>query len=154
MNSISKVLIANRGAIARRLVRACNDMGLESVAVFSACDSKAPYLAEASEAYPLPGYTALDTYLNSTALLDVAARSGADAVHPGYGFLAENATFAQAVIDSGRVFIGPRPTWLEQMGDKVAARSLMQDQGFPMFAGSQLRDPGRSLRKQNRSATR
>lgn len=142
MNSISKVLIANRGAIARRLVRACNDMELESVAVFSACDSKAPYLAEASEAYPLPGYTALDTYLNSTALLDVAARSGADAVHPGYGFLAENATFAQAVIDSGRVFIGPRPTWLEQMGDKVAARSLMQDQGFPMFAGSQLlRDP-------------
>ena len=135
---IERVLVANRGAIARRVIRACNEMGLESVAVYSACDAGAPYLAEASAACPLPGYKVQDTYLNQSALLGIARDSGADAVHPGYGFLAEHAGFAQQVLDAGLAFIGPRPRWLAQMGDKVQARSLMAQYGFPQFPGTEL----------------
>ena len=135
---MQKILIANRGAIARRIVRACNEMGLHSVVVFSEADVGAPYLNEASEAYPLVGTSPVDTYLNQALLLAIAQDSGADAVHPGYGFLAENAEFAQAVLDRGLTFIGPRPQWLARMGDKVAARALMEEHGFPVFPGSEL----------------
>jgi acetyl-CoA carboxylase biotin carboxylase subunit len=135
---VQKVLIANRGAIARRVVRACTEMGLASVVVFSEADADAPYLQEASEAYPLAGVAPAETYLNQAKLLEIARRSGADAVHPGYGFLAEHAGFAQAVLDQDITFIGPQPVWLAQMGDKVAARALMQQRGFPVFPGSAL----------------
>lgn len=136
--SMQKILIANRGAIARRVVRACNHLGLQSVVVYSEADAGAPYLQEASEAYPLVGVTPMDTYLNQALLLAIARDSGADALHPGYGFLAEHAAFAQAVIDQGLTFIGPQPTWLAQMGNKVEARSLMAQHGFPVFPGSEL----------------
>ena len=133
-----KVLIANRGAIARRIVRACNSLGLETVAVYSEADIGAPHLAEASSTYPLAGVAAVDTYLNQDRLLAVMDQVGADAVHPGYGFLAENADFASKIVERGHTFIGPDPTWLSRMGDKVAARRLMAEQGFPTFAGSDL----------------
>jgi len=133
-----RVLIANRGAIARRVVRACRELGLQSVVVYSEADAGAPYLEEADAAYPLAGVTPAETYLNQLALLAAAEESGADAVHPGYGFLAEHAGFAQAVLDQGLIFVGPRPQWLTRMGDKVAARALMAEHGFPVFAGSPL----------------
>lgn len=133
-----RILIANRGAIARRIVRACKALGLETVAVYSEADIGAPHLAEASTTYPLAGSLAKETYLNQSRLLEIMAQVGADAVHPGYGFLAENSDFAQKVIDRGYSFIGPDPQWLAQMGDKVAARSLMAGQGFPTFPGSEL----------------
>ena len=101
---MQKILITNRGAIARRVVRACSEMGLESVVVFSDADADAPYLQEASEAYPLAGVAPGDTYLNRAKLLEIAKQCGADAVHPGYGFLAENASFAQSVIDQELIF--------------------------------------------------
>ena len=99
-----RLLIANRGAIARRVVRACNDLGIESVAVYSEADAHAPYLSEASRAVGLPGVSAGETYLNTAALLEAVRASGADAVHPGYGFLAESAEFAVAVARAGAVF--------------------------------------------------
>ena len=133
-----KVLIANRGAIARRIVRACAALKISSVVVFAPADAEAPYLSEATEAYPLIGNTALETYLDQAQLLAIAKRCGADAVHPGYGFLSENPTFASKVCESGLIFIGPSPTWLEQMGDKVAARTLLAQAGFSVFAGSGL----------------
>ena len=133
-----KILIANRGAIARRVVRACTNAGIASVVVYSDADADAPYLSEATEAYVLPGTASADTYLNQTAILNIAQQAGVDGVHPGYGFLAENADFAQAVIDAGMTFIGPQPQWLRRMGDKVAARALLSEHGFPVFAGSGL----------------
>ena len=126
-----KILIANRGAIARRIVRACAEMGVPCVAVYSDADKDAPHLAEAGETVPLAGVRAEQTYLNSEALLNAMAESGADAVHPGYGFLAENAHFAEAVGSAGATFIGPSPKWLRQMGDKTAARTLRCQPGFP-----------------------
>ncbi|MEM8767816.1 MAG: biotin carboxylase N-terminal domain-containing protein [Pseudomonadota bacterium] len=131
-----KVLVANRGAIARRVIRACHELRLESVAVYSDADAGAPYLAEASEALNLPGERAADTYLNVEALLAAADAAGADALHPGYGFLAESGSFARAVAAAGLCFIGPDARWLETMGDKVAARALAGEHGFPVFAGS------------------
>ncbi|MEM7080364.1 MAG: biotin carboxylase N-terminal domain-containing protein [Pseudomonadota bacterium] len=133
-----KILIANRSAIARRIVRAVREMGHESVVVYSEADALSPYLAEADHACALVGNTALETYLNQDALLQAARDSGADAVHPGYGFLAENADFATGVIEAGMRFIGPAPEWLARMGDKVAARQLMAGLNFPVFAGSEL----------------
>lgn len=133
----SKVLVANRGAIARRIIRACSELGIASVAVYSEADAGAPYLEEASEAHALAGNTAAETYLNDSALLKVLQSSGADALHPGYGFLAEKADFARSVISTGAAFIGPDPKWLAAMGDKVAARKLMADAGFPVFPGSE-----------------
>ena len=134
----NKVLIANRGAIARRVVRACNELGVASVAVYSEADEGAPHLAEAGEAVALPGVQADATYLNVAALLDAAVSRGCDAVHPGYGFLAENADFAEAVIAAGLTFIGPSPNWLRVMGDKVAARKLLAEHGYPVFPASEL----------------
>ena len=135
---ITTVLIANRGAIARRIVRACNDLGLASVVVFSPADAGAPYLEEASQAYPLTGLRPVESYLDQEQLLQIAQQSGADAVHPGYGFLSENPVFARKVMDAGMVFIGPDPVWLERMGDKVNARRLMAEQGMTTFEGSGL----------------
>ena len=131
-----KVLVANRGAIARRVVRACNELGVDSVALYSDADSEAPYLSEASETIRLPGNTAPETYLNQQALLEAIKHSGADALHPGYGFLSEHAGFAEAVAAAGCTFIGPEPQWLRRMGDKVAARATMRELGFPTFPGS------------------
>ncbi len=131
-----KVLVANRGAIARRVIRACDGLGIASVAVYSDADAGAPYLAEAGEACRLPGERAAGTYLNPDLLLEAAKRTGADAVHPGYGFLAENAAFARAVEEAGVTFIGPDARWLDVMGDKVSARALAAERGFPVFPGS------------------
>lgn len=143
-----KILIANRGAIARRVVRACNERGIESVAVYSEADIGAPHLAEASETFPLAGSSAQETYLNQSRLLKILKQTRADSVHPGYGFLAENAAFARAVNNTGARFIGPDPRWLEEMGDKVAARGVVAAHGFPTFAGSELlTDPEQARRE-------
>ena len=133
-----KILVANRGAIARRIIRACNELGVASVAVYSEADAGAPYLAEAGQAVPLAGVTAADTYLNEAALLEAIRTTGADAVHPGYGFLAENAGFAERLVQAGVRFIGPAPRWLADMGDKVRARAAMAELGFPTHGGSSV----------------
>jgi acetyl-CoA/propionyl-CoA carboxylase biotin carboxyl carrier protein len=139
VTTLRKVLVANRGEIAVRIVRACRDAGLTSVAVYADGDREAPYVTLADEAFALGGSTAMDTYLNAAKLLDVAARAGADSVHPGYGFLAENAEFAQAVIDAGLIWIGPSPQVIRDLGDKVTARQLAAKAGAPLVPGT--RDP-------------
>jgi len=133
---VHTVLIANRGEIAVRIVRACRDAGLRSIAVYADSDRDAMHVRMADEAYSLNGASSADSYLNKTKLLDVAARAGADAVHPGYGFLAENADFAQAVIDSGLTWIGPTPQSIRDLGDKVTARHIAQKAGAPLVPGT------------------
>jgi len=133
---MKKVLIANRGEIAVRVARACAEYGVESVAVYADPDAEAPHVAVATEAWGLPGAAPADTYLNIDALLEVAARSGADAVHPGYGFLSESAEFASRVIAAGLTWIGPSPESIAQLGDKVTARELAASVGAPLVAGS------------------
>ena len=133
---MKKVLIANRGEIAVRIARACADYGVESVAVYAASDLGALHACMADEAYSLDGDRPVDTYLNIEKLLAIAARSGADAVHPGYGFLSENATFAQAVIDARMAWIGPSPAAIARLGNKVEARKIALKVGAPLVAGT------------------
>ncbi|PYE88077.1 acetyl/propionyl/methylcrotonyl-CoA carboxylase subunit alpha [Phyllobacterium leguminum] len=134
---MKKVLIANRGEIAMRIIRACKDYGLASVAVYADADAGALFVRHADEAYALNGATARDTYLDIDKLVAIAKRSGADAVHPGYGFLSERAEFAQAVIDAGLIWIGPDPDVIEALGDKLEARRIAQRVGAPLVAGSE-----------------
>jgi len=137
---IQKVLVANRGAVAARIIRALRQMNIRSVAVHSDADSTLPYLAAADEVYSLGPAPAISSYLNQERLLEILALSGADAVHPGYGFLSENAAFARSVVDAGAVFIGPSPRWIEAMGHKTRARELMARHGMPMSPSSGLLD--------------
>jgi len=132
----SKVLIANRGEIAVRIVRALEELGVTSVAVYSELDRDAPHAKRAGEAYNLGDGPAAENYLNVEKILDVAKRAGAEAIHPGYGFLAENAPFAQACEDAGIVFIGPPASAIEAMGSKTRARELMQKAGVPIVPGT------------------
>ena len=136
---MKRVLIANRGEIALRVIRACKDHGLESVAVYSEEDRDALHAKSADYAYSLNGTVAKDTYLNIPKIIALAKESGADAVHPGYGFLSENADFAQAVIDAGLIWIGPPPSAISALGDKVSARRIAALAGAPLVAGT--KDP-------------
>jgi acetyl-CoA/propionyl-CoA carboxylase biotin carboxyl carrier protein len=133
---ITKLLIANRGEIAVRIIRAAKDAGILTVAVYADGDRHAQHVKFADEAYALNGETAAETYLVSEKLIAIAKRSGANAVHPGYGFLSENAQFAQAVIDAGLIWIGPKPASIEQLGDKVSARKVAESVGAPLAPGT------------------
>jgi propionyl-CoA carboxylase alpha chain len=131
---ITRLLVANRGEIARRVFATCRRLGIETVAVHSDADAGLPFVAEADHAVRLPGNAPADTYLRTDLLVDAARRAGADAIHPGYGFLSENADFARAVIDAGLAWVGPPPEAIETMGDKVRAKEVAEKAGVPVLS--------------------
>ena len=131
---INRLLVANRGEIARRVFATCRRLGIETVAVHSDADDDLPFVREADVAVRLPGNAPADTYLRADLVIEAARRTGADAVHPGYGFLSENAAFARAVIDAGLTWVGPDPDSIETMGSKIEAKKLMGDAGVPVLA--------------------
>jgi acetyl-CoA carboxylase, biotin carboxylase subunit len=133
---LESVLVANRGEIARRVIRTARRMGIRTVAVYSDADADLPYVHEADEAVHIGPAQPAASYLNAAAIIDAAAKTRAAAVHPGYGFLAENAEFARQVIAAGLIWVGPDPAAIEQMGDKIRARNLMEEAGVPVAAGS------------------
>src|SRR5260370_3623157 len=133
--TVGKLLIANRGEIACRIARTAGELGVRTVAVFGDADADAPHVHAADEAIHIGPASARESYLNIPAILAAAKYSGADAVHPGYGFLAENAEFAQACEDAGLVFIGPQPAAIQAMGNKAQSKRLMIAAGIPLVAG-------------------
>ena len=135
---IRRVLVANRGEIARRVFATCRRLGISTAAVYSDADASAAFVGEADVAIPLGGASPAESYLRADALLDAARRAGADAIHPGYGFLSENAAFAQSVIDAGLTWIGPSPEAIAAMGSKTEARDRMERAGVPVLPGARL----------------
>jgi acetyl/propionyl-CoA carboxylase alpha subunit len=142
---ITKVLVANRGEIARRVIRGARSAGIATAVVYSDADADALFVAEADEAVRLPGAAPGDTYLRSDLILDAAGRVGADAIHPGYGFLSENAGFAKAVTDAGLIFVGPSAQAISSMGDKVTAKAMMAAAGVPVLTGFTIGEDGRAV---------
>ena len=140
MIQIKRLLVANRGEIARRVMRSASNMGIHTVAIYSDGDSNEPFVRDADEGWALDGMTATETYLDMDKVLAAAESSGADAIHPGYGFLSENAGFAQKVIDAGLIWIGPPPKAISTMGDKLAAKNLMDKAGVPILRSIELED--------------
>src|SRR5208282_6683776 len=133
---LESVLVANRGEIARRVIRTARRTGIRAVAVYSDADADLPYVREADEAIRIGPAQPARSYLDAEAIIDAARKTGAAAVHPGYGFLAENADFARQVIAAGLIWVGPHPDAIEQMGDKIRARNLMERAGVPVAPGS------------------
>jgi acetyl-CoA carboxylase biotin carboxylase subunit len=131
----SKILVANRGEVARRIFRACRELGVRSVAIYSEVDRSAPWARQADESYLLPGVTARETYLNQQLIIDIALAAGADAIHPGYGFLSENADFAETCGDVGIHFIGPTPAAMRALGSKAGARLIAKQAKVPVIPG-------------------
>ena len=135
---ITRILIANRGEIARRVMRTARDMGISTVAIYAEGDVNAPFVKEADIAIPLKGRTSAETYLDVEQVLNACKTSGADAVHPGYGFLSENTAFARAVTEAGITWIGPSPEAIDKMGDKLSAKALMQKAKVPTLPAKEL----------------
>ena len=133
MRPLTSLLVANRGEIARRIFRTARAMGLRCIAVYVEADAYEPFVREADEAFLLTG----GTYLGADAILEIARAAGADAIHPGYGFLSENAQFASAVIDAGLAWVGPSPVAIESMGDKIAAKRVAVEAGVPTLPSSE-----------------
>ena len=138
---ITRLLIANRGEIARRIIRSAHAMGIGTVAIYAQGDARAPFVGEADQAIALEGTSSAETYLDVKQVLAACKRTGADALHPGYGFLAENAAFARAVQDAGMIWVGPPPEAISQMGDKLSARNLMEQAGVPTLPAAEIK-PG------------